>query len=107
MFAVSNFSSDGLSGWTTKSFKGQTQYTLVKENGITVVKAHSNGTASGLFKEVSLTPVKYRYLNWSWKVAGTVANGNEYRKDGDDYAARVYVVFPGRFFWQTRAINYI
>jgi hypothetical protein len=36
-----------------------------------------------------------------------VAGGNEKTRQGDDYAARVYVVFPGRFFWQMRALNYI
>lgn len=28
-------------------------------------------------------------------------------RKGDDYAARIYVVFPGSHFWQMRAINYI
>ncbi|HEY3307385.1 MAG TPA: DUF3047 domain-containing protein [Desulfuromonadaceae bacterium] len=104
---ISRFSSAGLSGWETKKFKGQTDYTLLKENNGTVVKAHSKGTASGLFKKVQLDPERFRYLRWSWKIAGTVTGGDEHKKAGDDYAARVYVVFPGRFFWQTRAINYI
>ncbi|MDU0457249.1 MAG: DUF3047 domain-containing protein [Geobacteraceae bacterium] len=107
VFNVSNFSSDGLSGWGTKTFKGQTDYNLVKLNGTVAVKAHSKGTASGLIKRISLDPVRYRYLHWSWKVSGTLTKGDETRKDGDDYSARLYVVFPGRFFWQTRAINYI
>lgn len=106
-FAVSKFASEGLSGWETKSFKGQTHYSMIKENGSAAVKAYSRGAASGLFKKVTLAPQKYRYLRWSWKVAGILANGDESSKAGDDYAARVYVVFPGRFFWQTRAINYI
>lgn len=33
--------------------------------------------------------------------------GNALKKDGDDYAARIYVVFPSLMFWKTRAINYI
>src|SRR6185369_8789890 len=28
-------------------------------------------------------------------------------KKGDDFAARVYVVFPRTFFWRMRAINYV
>lgn len=106
-FAISDFSVDGLSGWESKSFKGLTNYKLIKDNGKVVVMADSKATASGLLKKVTLAPQKYRYLRWSWKVAGTIANGDEKLKTGDDYAARVYVVFPGRFFWQTRAINYI
>lgn len=106
-YHVSAFSSEGLGGWEAKSLKGTTEYSLVRNNGQTVVKAVSKGTASGLFKKVKLDPKSFRYLRWSWKIAGTVINGDETTKAGDDYAARVYVVFPGRFFWQTKAINYI
>lgn len=104
---VSRFASEGLAGWESKVFKGSTDYQLVQDNGRTVIRAHSRGTASGLFKKVNLDPLRFRYLHWSWKIAGTVKNGDEKIKAGDDYAARVYVVFPGRFFWQTKAINYI
>lgn len=105
--AVSSFATEGLAGWDVKSFKGMTEYRLVRESGRTVVKAHSVASASGLFKKVRLDPARFRYLRWSWKIAATIPNGNEKTKKGDDYAARVYVVFPGRFFWQTKAINYI
>jgi hypothetical protein len=106
---ISRFSTEGLSGWEQNSFKGETEYTMTLKNGTggTVVKAHSAGTASALFKKINLDPKRYRYLRWSWKIAGTVSKGDEGSKAGDDYAARVYVVFPGRFFWQTKAINYI
>lgn len=104
---VSRFASDGLKGWESKSFKGDTAYTIVQEDGRTVLKAHAKGAASGLSKKLKFNPQTHRYLKWSWKIAGTVAGGNEKSKQGDDYAARVYVVFPGRFFWQMRALNYI
>lgn len=106
-YHVSAFSTEGLRGWEAKSFKGTTDYSLVRDDGRTVVMATSKGSASGLFKKVNLDPKAFRYLRWSWKISGTIKNGDETTKAGDDYAARVYVVFPGRFFWQTRAINYI
>ena len=106
-YQVSAFSTEGLAGWEARKFKGATEYSLVRDSGRTVVKAVSKGTASGLFKKVKLDPKNFRYLRWSWKIAGAVKNGDETTKAGDDYAARVYVVFPGRFFWQTKAINYI
>lgn len=106
-YHVGAFSSEGLSGWESKVFKGTTEYSLVRDDGRTVVKATSKKTASGLIKKVKLDPKSFRYLRWSWKIAGIVKNGDETTKAGDDYAARVYVVFPGRFFWQTKAINYI
>lgn len=105
--AISRFDLEGLSGWSPKIFKGETQYILVEDNGRKVVQAISHAGASGLVKEIDFNPAEYRYLRWSWKITDIIAGGDERVKAGDDYAARVYVVFPGRFFWQTRAINYI
>lgn len=104
---IGNFSIEGLAGWERKSFKGITEYRLTQENDTTVVKATSQGTASGLVKKVSFDPKKYRYLRWSWNILHTISGGDEKTKAGDDYAARIYVVFPGKYFWQTKAINYI
>lgn len=104
---VSRFNAEGLSGWETKSFKGSTEYRLVHEAGRTVVKAASHDSASGLIRKIRFQPSQFRYLRWSWKIAGTIKGGDEKSRSGDDYAARLYVVFPGRFFWQTKAINYI
>ena len=105
--AVSRFATEGIKGWDAKSFKGTTEYRIVQEDGRSVLQAHAKGAASGLSKKLSFNPRTYRYLKWHWKVADTVAGGNEKTKQGDDYAARVYVVFPGRFFWQMRALNYV
>lgn len=105
--AVARFASEGMSGWESKSFKGKSVYNIVKDDNRTVLKAHSKGGASGLTKKVSFKPTKYRYLKWSWKIENIIAKGDEKRKEGDDYAARIYVVFPGKFFWQTKALNYI
>jgi hypothetical protein len=104
---ISRFSNEGLSGWDRKSFKGETEYSIVKEGGSTVIKAHSRAAASGLFRKVQLDPLQYRYLHWKWKIVEPLGNGAEKTKRGDDYSARVYVVFPGLFFWQTKAINYV
>jgi len=104
---VSHFSTEGLAGWEPKIFKGRTEYLLQKENGRTVVKAVSHAAASGMVRKIHFEPSKYRYLRWSWKIAHTIKGGDEKAKAGDDYAARLYVIFPGRFFWQMKAINYI
>lgn len=104
---VSRFATDGLSDWESKSFKGTTDYRLVKEDGQLVVKATSHDSASGMIRKIRFQPSKHRYLRWRWKITDTIKNGDEKLKSGDDYAARVYVVFPGRYFWQMKAINYI
>jgi hypothetical protein len=105
--AVSRFESDGLAGWVRKSFRGETEYSLVRDGESTVLKAHSRATASGIYRKVTIDPLQYRYLRWKWKVVEPLGNGMEKTKAGDDYSARMYVVFPGFFFWQTKAINYV
>lgn len=98
---------ENLSAWKEKSFKGQTSYSLEQQEGRTVLRASASGTASGLYRKVSVQAHDLPVLTWSWKITNTLSAENPYRKDGDDFAARVYVVFPGRFFWQTRALIYV
>jgi len=107
--AVGRFSSGDLSGWEEQTLRGKKKsiYTLVREGERTVLKAESRGSASGLINKVGFDPRQQPLLRWSWKVNGILAKGDEGKKEGDDYPARIYVVFPRTFFWQTRAINYI
>lgn len=98
---------DNLSAWKEKRFHGQTSYSLEQDEGRTVLRAKSSGKASGLYHKVSVKSDELPVLKWSWKIANTLSAENPYRKDGDDFVARVYVVFPGRFFWQTKALVYV
>lgn len=93
--------------WQEKSFEGETMYApLQGKEG--VVRAESNGTASGLFLESEINIAEYPVLHWSWKVEKGLDPHDEKIKKGDDYAARVYVVVSGGlFFWKTIAINYV
>jgi len=104
---VSHFATEGLTGWEQKSFKGVTEYRLLNEDGQTVIKASSRNAASGLIRKLRFQPSRYRFLRWTWRISHTIEGGDESSKAGDDYAARVYVLFPGRYFWQMKAINYI
>ena len=104
---VGRFSKGDLSGWEDKPFKGKTVYTLVTDDARRVVEAHSRHAASGLIREISVDPKKMPLLRWSWKVERSLRREDITRKSGDDFAARVYVVFPRRFFWRMRAINYV
>ena len=93
--------------WKVKSFRGATVYRVVAEAGGHVLQAESRGTASGLVRKIDLDPRDYPMLSWRWKVAGTIAQGDERTRAGDDYAARIYVIFPHWFFPKTRTLNYI
>lgn len=100
---VARFSASDLSGWSDKGFKGQTSYTL--ENG--ALKAHSVHGASGKIRKLSVDTSKYPKLSWSWRIERPLKREDIASKSGDDFAARVYVVFPRTFFWRMRAINYV
>jgi hypothetical protein len=72
---VSRFSVEGLSGWESMSFKGVTEYLLVKEDGRTVVKASSHDSASGMIRKRFI--LQSAVLRWRWKIADTIKNGDE------------------------------
>jgi hypothetical protein len=100
---VGRFGSGDLTGWTDQPFKGKTSYKI--EDG--VLRAHSVNAGSGLIKKFSVDSRHYPKLTWSWKVDHTLAREDISTKKGDDFAARIYVVFPRSFFWRMRAINYV
>ncbi len=70
-----------------------TQYSLVKDDGIQVVKAVSRSSASGLIRKIKIDIEKYPIIRWRWKALNILKNGDVTQKAGDDYAARIYVTF--------------
>jgi len=102
-----NFAEGGLEGWQHKTFQGETEYRIVDDGGQKVLQATSRAAASGLVYQTTYEPAVYPVLTWRWKVDRVIARGDSRTKAGDDYAARVYVVFPHWFFPKTRTLNYI
>ena len=93
--------------WEQKSFSGETRYDVVSDGAGKVLHARSQGAASGLFFKREYRLQDYPLLSWRWKVREIIPGGDETQKSTDDYAARVYVVFPHWFFPKTRTISYI
>jgi hypothetical protein len=105
---IARFAQGDLSGWKTKVFAGETRYSLERAGGKTALRADSSAAASGLYREIKVDLGKTPILNWSWKVDHVLLGADERTRAGDDYPARVYVVFSGGlYFWRTRAINYV
>jgi len=105
---IARFSQGDMSGWQTKVFSGETRYAVAITGGRTALHANSTATASGLFRKVNIDLKKTPILHWSWKVDNVPTGRDEHTRAGDDYTARVYVVFSGgAAFWRTRAINYV
>lgn len=96
-------------GWAPLTFpriERHTVYRLVADDGVTVVRAEADASASGLIRRIEVDPARHPILTWRWKIAGVVANADATRREGDDYAARVYVTFkydPQRVSWFNRA----
>jgi hypothetical protein len=105
---IGRFSAQDLSGWEIKKFAKQTRYTFTNSQGRWELLARSDGSASGLVKKQKIDLNKTPYLNWSWRAIATPTVTDEKTKAGDDYAARVYVIFStGPWFWNTHALNYV
>ncbi|MFQ5442159.1 MAG: DUF3047 domain-containing protein [Thermodesulfobacteriota bacterium] len=97
---VSAFSSEDAgkkpSGWNflfLPRIQRHTYYAVHEEGGRYVLKAVSKRSASGLYREIDLDPSEFRVFSWRWKVEDVIKRGNARIKEGDDFAARVYVTF--------------
>jgi len=83
-------------GWEPLVFKKidqHTQYDLVSDEGIVVVRAISAAAASGLIRKIQINPMKYPIVEWRWKVSNVLRKGDVTKKEGDDYPARIYITF--------------
>lgn len=70
-----------------------TRYSLVTQDGGTVLRAEANKSMSGLTHAVRVNLRAFPLLRWRWKVSAPVQNADMTTKTGDDYAARIYVLF--------------
>lgn len=95
--------------WSEHSFKGHTSYFFERTTSLPYVKASCTDTASALYQESTVDLSKTPVLHWSWKIEGVHPQLNEREKSGDDYPARVYVVYaPSSLMpWRTLAIDYV
>ncbi len=83
-------------GWKPFFFRNivrHTSYSIVEDNGVPVVMAESDASASGLIREIKIDPKEYPVIRWKWKVQNILEKGDVGRKEGDDYPARIYVTF--------------
>jgi hypothetical protein len=72
-----------------------TRYALVEdaEAGRVVLHARAEASTAGLVRELRVDTRSHPLLVWRWKISRLVAKGDLASRDGDDFAARVYVTF--------------
>ena len=70
-----------------------TVYTLVRDADRMVVRADAHQSMSSLIRVLRVDLAQTPLLQWQWRVTHVVASADMNTKVGDDYAARVYVLF--------------
>lgn len=104
---------DALIEWKEKIFRGKVLYEIKKDSGKNFLSAKSDKSSSGLFCKISFNPRNRPFISWNWKVSKfpSLAQGNNLTKKGwiecDDYAARVYIIFPSFIFTGTECLEYV
>ena len=73
--------------------KNSTSYMLVRDGDNTVLKAVADSSISGLARKLVIEPTKFPILRWKWRIAKTNERSDIRSKSGDDFPARVYVLF--------------
>lgn len=103
---------NSLREWQEKIFQNKVLYRVESGQSGGYLLAKSDKACSGLFYRISFDARKLPFMSWQWKVTqfpDKTKPGNT--KDGwiekDDYAARVYVIFPSWNFMSTKSIEYV
>lgn len=102
---------NALKEWEEKIFKGKVVYRIEKEHPLSYVRATSDNAASALYYKLKLDAKNNNpVISWKWnvdkfpekKTKESLETQNE-----DDFAARVYVIFPAAFFTNSKVLEYI
>lgn len=100
-----------LKEWEEKIFKGKVIYKVEKGQKLSYVRATSDKTASALYYKLKLDAKKnYPIISWKWNVdkfPGKKTKESLEAENEDDFAARVYVIFPAAFFTNSKVLEYI
>lgn len=82
-------------GWEVITYfrRGKNELSLSKEGNRTVLKVRSLGSASALLKRLDVDLKTFPVLVWRWKVNRVVGMAVESRRDRNDAAARIRVIF--------------
>ena len=107
---LGEFTSGWEKNWEKKLlYKRGNQFRVVTEDGNKVLRVDSAQSASGMFREIMQKPVAPGKIAWRWKVKSSLESNTEERtKSGDDYAARVFLLFEPSFFrWRIPTVCYV
>ncbi|MBI2095016.1 MAG: DUF3047 domain-containing protein [Candidatus Omnitrophica bacterium] len=110
---LKRFSFDGeepLKDWEEKIFRKKTAYTVMREAGRGFLNSASAGASSGLYTKLNLEVSPDLLLSWRWRAIRFPRKKSPDRLSDsrqDDFAARLYVIFPGSNFFNSHVIEYL
>lgn len=96
--------------WIERKFAGApATFEVVTQDADSVLQVTTNRSGSALWYSLNIKPPERAKISWRWKIEYTLPDDTpERKKIGDDYVARVYLVFePHLVNWRTRAICYV
>lgn len=101
-----------LQEWETKILKGRVAYKIEHSGGEGYLHALSNAAASAIFYKIRsrFRAEEFPMISWKWRVLRFPDKEKLKARQGvekDDYAARVYVIFPAMLFFNSKALEYV
>jgi hypothetical protein len=70
-----------------------TRYALVRDGDAMVVRADADASMSGLVHPLRIDLAETPLIQWRWRIERPLKTADMTTKAGDDYAARLYVLF--------------
>lgn len=64
-----------------------------EEDGAPIISASSDNAISTVTTPLTADPEIFRFVEWEWKIDSVLPSGDMTKKEGDDFAARMYVTF--------------
>ncbi|CAM4077714.1 DUF3047 domain-containing protein [Vibrio neonatus] len=105
---LTDIANNGMQNWQTKILSDTTRYDVTEYLAQPAVFASSHNSASGLILKKRIDLLATPFMNWSWAIKTPLSEVDETKKEGDDFAARIYIVIDGgMMFWSTKSISYI
>ena len=82
--------------WKPTTFPGigrHTRYSLVRDAEAVVLRADAEASMAGVAHPLKLDARAHPVIEWRWKILNLLTKSDIATKQGDDYPARVYVLF--------------
>lgn len=97
-----------LDNWSKMVLNGEVDYELMKYGDEGFVRAFSEEACSALYHRVGFKLKDYPLLRWKWRVLKFPDISKAATdKERDDYAARIYIIFPFLSFSSSKFLEYV